>query len=420
MWLVWWDPCGALCWIFGQLVVWFVNYVIVSEMFVSFFRWSNWGIANCAVFETLIVLMVVAHVRAMCSDPGSVAQKTVTPEEISVGSTRTDVPKRRYCRRCQCVKPPRAHHCSTCDRCIMKMDHHCPWVNNCVGQNNMKFFLQFLLYVGLGGIHAGGMLVYRLVYCIRNPRMCAAVSTLSLVLCICGGILAILFVCFVIAMYCDQHEGMTTDTTGIEARIGWDEVDRPWYDGMRIACGEGFGLRWFLPVDLPASSKYKYSPTDDPDAFHPRDPLFQRFMEKQARAQALAAQAEQLAAQEAHASPTAGPTGPGASGAPTSDASAPVLRRPKPASGAEGGGGGLTVSPGAPFALEGSVSPGMQDTPVVGCKRPAKAVRAPGSSSAARQVLPDGAPKPTRAAAKGSKPPAKAAATAAASHAKAE
>jgi hypothetical protein len=170
-----------------------------------------------------------------------------------------------------------------------------------VGQNNMKFFLQFLLYVGLGGIHAGGMLVYRLVYCIRNPRMvwcgpggggggsaigwaggtfpfpaqprplcvllcevparkahplaspapsppppppqgppvhpwflfhavwfggqCAAVSTLSLVLCICGGILAILFVCFVIAMYCDQHEGMTTDTTGIEARIGWDEVD---------------------------------------------------------------------------------------------------------------------------------------------------------------------------------------------------
>ncbi len=53
----------------------------------------------------------------------------VTPEEISVGSTRTDVPKRRYCRRCQCVKPPRAHHCSTCDRCIMKMDHHCPYVH---------------------------------------------------------------------------------------------------------------------------------------------------------------------------------------------------------------------------------------------------------------------------------------------------
>ncbi len=37
--------------------------------------------------------------------------------------------------------------------------------------------------------------------------------------------MAILFVCFVIAMYCDQHEGMTTDTTGIEARIGWDEED---------------------------------------------------------------------------------------------------------------------------------------------------------------------------------------------------
>ena len=46
-------------------------------------------------------------------------------------------------------RPPRANHCRICQRCIRKMDHHCPWINNCVGEWNQKYFLQFLLYVGL-------------------------------------------------------------------------------------------------------------------------------------------------------------------------------------------------------------------------------------------------------------------------------
>ena len=32
----------------------------------------------------------------------------------------------RWCRKCECVKPPRAHHCSMCGVCTLKMDHHCP------------------------------------------------------------------------------------------------------------------------------------------------------------------------------------------------------------------------------------------------------------------------------------------------------
>lgn len=50
-------------------------------------------------------------------------------------------------------KPIRAHHCAACGFCVFKMDHHCPWINNCVGHRNMKYFLQFVIYVGISAAY---------------------------------------------------------------------------------------------------------------------------------------------------------------------------------------------------------------------------------------------------------------------------
>lgn len=58
-----------------------------------------------------------------------------------------------WCSSCANWKPDRTHHCSSSGRCIKKMDHFCPWVGGPVGENNLKFFIQFNGYAALYCIH---------------------------------------------------------------------------------------------------------------------------------------------------------------------------------------------------------------------------------------------------------------------------
>ncbi|KAH7312009.1 DHHC palmitoyltransferase-domain-containing protein [Rhexocercosporidium sp. MPI-PUGE-AT-0058] len=69
--------------------------------------------------------------------------------------------KPKWCTPCANWKPDRAHHCSTIDRCILKMDHFCPWVGGPLGENNMKFFIQFNTYTALFCLH---LLVVMAIY----------------------------------------------------------------------------------------------------------------------------------------------------------------------------------------------------------------------------------------------------------------
>lgn len=119
------------------------------------------------MFNTVILLLTMAHIRAVLTDPGSLplfptkvdfsdmhsSEPGLTEIEPSVQSNLI-FSDWTVCTRCEIYRPPRAHHCRICRRCIRRMDHHCPWINNCVGERNQKYFLQFLIYVGILSLYA--------------------------------------------------------------------------------------------------------------------------------------------------------------------------------------------------------------------------------------------------------------------------
>nr|XP_039256205.1 palmitoyltransferase ZDHHC22-like [Styela clava] len=57
------------------------------------------------------------------------------------------------CMTCQQHCPPRSHHCPVCQKCILKRDHHCYFFMTCVGIQNLRYFLPFSFYVGIGSLY---------------------------------------------------------------------------------------------------------------------------------------------------------------------------------------------------------------------------------------------------------------------------
>jgi DHHC palmitoyltransferase len=127
---------------FVLLFVWFsvaVAYrltfdILLPALFSSSSPFLEFFIST--LLSVLFALLISCHLRAWLSDPGFIDNKLV--------SSDAEFP---VCKKCSSPKPFRAHHCSTCNKCVFRMDHHCVFVNNCVGYGNLKFFIQFLVYV---------------------------------------------------------------------------------------------------------------------------------------------------------------------------------------------------------------------------------------------------------------------------------
>lgn len=260
------DPCGILCLLLTYAIICYTNY--------AFIYWIAWDSAltvgrviNAVVFQILIVLLTWSHFRASFTDPGIVTQGKDDAEfsrealltckfsnitqannsSFDSGDDDTgyeeDVDTKRWtiCPKCQTYRPPRAHHCSICKRCIRKMDHHCPWINNCVGERNRKYFLQFLLYVGIVSFYTIGWILFELM---RNqhPQHTKALHIFILLM------MSLLFGIFVIAISSDQATSISTNQSPID-RLQENSPSRAKCRKviLREICGTNNVLCWLLP-----------------------------------------------------------------------------------------------------------------------------------------------------------------------------
>lgn len=96
--------------------------------------YSLWGPFHVVAFNTIVLLLITSHLKAVCSDPGVVP---LLQSRMDFSDIHTDSPETKIecderdswtvCTRCETYRPPKACHCRICKRCVRRMDHHCPW-----------------------------------------------------------------------------------------------------------------------------------------------------------------------------------------------------------------------------------------------------------------------------------------------------
>ena len=101
-------------------------------------------------FNIEVACVYICYLRSCYTDAGWIPaswKKRNTEPDLTVSAVR------RWCRKCEAHKPPRAHHCKICAKCVPKMDHHCPWTASCIAYRTMPHFIRFLFYGALSMSH---------------------------------------------------------------------------------------------------------------------------------------------------------------------------------------------------------------------------------------------------------------------------
>lgn len=111
IWLNLHDPPGIIMAIVTYSLIAFVDFG-VSFVIVK----SDWNLTVIVVFNIIVLLAVISHLRTMLTNPGAV------PHQARPLANAQDT--EMICGRCDAYKPPVSHHCRVCGRCIVRMDHH--------------------------------------------------------------------------------------------------------------------------------------------------------------------------------------------------------------------------------------------------------------------------------------------------------
>lgn len=142
-----------------------------------------------------------------------------------------------YCFVCNSVKPLRCHHCKTCQRCVLRMDHHCPWTGNCVGQDNLKYFIQFLFYAPLTMLTV--FPAELAIYFTLRPKLAADAATEAIV--VFNGIFAICIGLAIGNLFVYQIRNLRVNLTTVEDNIEGARATKPFDIGLKGNIQQVFG-----------------------------------------------------------------------------------------------------------------------------------------------------------------------------------
>lgn len=129
------------------------------------------------------------------------------------------------------------------------MDHHCPWINNCVGERNQKYFLQFLVYVGVLAIYSIALVVMSWLQPCETCSTDLGDSQARLLHSVLLFLESTLFGLFVCCIMVDQMHAILYDETAVEQvqQRGRPQAFRPKMALLKEVCGRGPIFMWFLP-----------------------------------------------------------------------------------------------------------------------------------------------------------------------------
>lgn len=225
-------------------------------------------------FNTLLAILYYTYFKAVTVDPGRYVfeDKVIEVEDDQEAG-------KRWCKKCESPKPPRAHHCRHCKRCVPKMDHHCPWTRNCVSMTTFPHFLRFLVYTNMS-LWMMGYLIWQRFYAVWESRhmpaylgpslpalvSLAVLSLVGFVVSVALGIMLINTVkswlfnqTMIEGWEVDRHEAIAErggrdwwDVAGPDGKkIRFEKIEFPYdvgfFSNMAQAMGTSSFIWWFFP-----------------------------------------------------------------------------------------------------------------------------------------------------------------------------